>query len=371
MKDRHILFIANTSWYLWNFRRSSIEKALSLTYKVIVICAEKDKYADSLQKLGCDVLFSSMTRAGTNPLREFLTLVRLYLLIRDASPEAILSFTPKCNIYVGIISKLIPFRFIPNISGLGVVFGRQGILKRIVVLLYRFSLSGAHHIFFQNVDDQALFKKNNVGVGVPSSLIPGSGVALDVFKTSEIRSTGIVKFLFVGRLLKEKGINEFLAAAAYLKKQFPKAVQFDVYGMIESRRGPTLDELKALNDSGVINFNGVTDSIEAELPKYHCLILPSYYGEGVPRSLIEAAACGLALITTTMPGCKEVIQEGVNGFIVQPKSQSSLVEAILTFYRLPDEQKALMYQASRKLAETRFDEKLVLDRYFSVINNAD
>lgn len=365
-----VLYIANSSWYLWNFRASTFRRNLHDGYYVALICPYKkgDTYVERLVAMGCDVLNVPMNPVGLNPLQECLSLFKLLMCMRKIAPRIVFSFTPKANIYTGLSSRVLKVAYVPNVSGLGAGISNGGFLSWFIKCLFRVSLCRAEHIFFQNSFDRELLFSLNLVKKNKSTLLPGSGVATNRFLPCQNRSYSKgVKFVFSGRILLEKGVREYIQAAKIIRSEYGKKVTFDIWGKIQNGRGVSEAELAAMVCSSSVNYCGESDQMDSVLKRYHCMILPTFYGEGVPRSLIEAASSGLAIVTTDIPGCKSVVDDGKNGFLVSPKSVSSLCAAIRRYLALSDVEKEEFSYESRHLAINRFDESLAIEPYVSLI----
>lgn len=368
-KAKTIAFVANTSWYLWNFRKSSILKALALGYSVIVIAPCDDKYVKLLEKLGCRSFNVKLDATGVNPFKELLSLRRVVRVLRILKPVAVFSFTPKCNIYFAISCRFLGIKCFPNVSGLGVFNGGNVILSLVLRVLYKIAFFKCEHLFFQNHEDLGIFNNLKIASSVSKSVVPGSGVDLELFSPRAKRFDGKIKFVFIGRLLYEKGIGDYISAAGVIRREFGNDAEFDVYGVAQPGRGPELEELERFTREGTISFKGESDSISQVLGDYHCIVLPSFYGEGVPKSLIEAAASGLAVITTDNVGCREVVSAD-NGFMFPPKDIRALAECIRKYLLLSNEEKSAMSVYSRYLAVSKYDEKFVIESYFDKLKES-
>jgi len=366
-----IAIVANTAWYLYNFRLN-LARSLQAEGHELVFVSPADAYASKLQEAGFAHRHWPLSTTGTNPWRELRSVLALRRQFLAEKPDAVLSYTPKGNIYSGAALLGRPGALLPNISGLGAVFSAGGALAALVRGLYRLVISRrAAHVFFQNEDDMAQF----VGAGIiepaRAERLMGSGVDLQRFTQRPLPSATdadpqAATFLLVARLIPEKGIQEYVAAARALRAQGCRA-RFQLLGTLDERRGLSLAQIQAWQDEGLVRYLGTSDDVPGVIAQADCLVLPSYYREGVPRSLIEGAAMGRPIITTDMPGCRDVVQPGVTGWLCEPRSADSLRQAMQDFLDMPTVRRDAMGTAARERAVKLFDESAIIDRYASVL----
>lgn len=364
-----ISITANTSWYLYNFRRNTISALLNAGYEVIALSPDTE-YKSKLETLGCKCFTIKMQRWGKNPLQDFQTILSFYRIFKKEKVNITLNFTPKNNIYATLAANLLNIRVINNIAGLGVAFIQNTLFSKLVSYLYKVSQRKADYIFFQNEEDKELFLELKIVSENKCERIPGSGVDLKRFEYSPIEDKKNIRFLLVARLIAEKGIYIYVEAARAIKKRFPDT-EFYLLGPLDtsSTSGIKKYELDQWQKEKIIIYLGFTDSVELELIKAHCVVLPSYYREGVPKSLLEAAAIGRPIITTDNIGCREVVDHGINGFLCEPGSIISLVDNMEKFLTLSSMEKEIMGRNSRAKIQKDFDEKIVIEKYFSVVNS--
>ena len=364
---RKIFVLVNTSWNIFNFRKNLVGVLIEAGFEVVAV-APRDAYSAKLPLLGCRYVEVPMENKGTNIWRDLIFAIRLTQLFEKERPDLILSYTVKPNIYGSLAARLNSVPIVNNISGLGAVFIRPSKLTVLVSLLYKLSLKWSRKTFFQNQDDLDLFtSKKLVNVG-STELIPGSGVDLNRFKFSELASCGRgFKFLLVARLLWDKGLAEYVGAAMRLKVEFPE-VEWRIVGFlgVENPAAISAQDMDKWVSEGVITFSGPSDEIEKEIRKCDCLVLPSYR-EGLSRTLLEGAAIGRPLIATNVPGCKEVVVDGKNGYLVEPCSIDDLTEKMRLMYLLSREQRAAMAKYGRRKVEKEFSEEVVNNRYLEVV----
>jgi glycosyltransferase involved in cell wall biosynthesis len=366
-----VVLTANTCFKVANFRASLINALLARDCEVIVL-APIDGYVETLKAMGCRVEGLEMDRNGTSPAREMALLRQIWYFLRREKPDIVFSFTIKNNIYAGICCRWLRIPFIPNVTGLGPAFNGSGWLNRGVVALYRLAFAQARTVFFQNLNDRATFLKAGLVTSKQTQILPGSGVDLARF-TPQFAPYDPQKttFLLVSRLLWDKGVGIFVEAARALRINHPD-LRFQILGPPDpdSRSGIEIDQIKAWQDEGTIEYLGQTNDVRPALAAADCLVLPTWYREGTPRTLLEAAAMGIPVITTDTPGCRDVVEAGVTGFLCAPRDRNSLVTAMLSFRNLNDESRAAMRQSSRRRAETFFSEEIVITAYLQQLEEA-
>lgn len=366
---KKIAISANTSWYIYNFRKNTIVTLIERGFKVYVI-APKDNYTKRLESLGVVFFNISIDSSGTNPLKDLLTILAFYKIYRKIQLDLVLNFTPKNNIYSTLVARVTGVKTINNIAGLGSLFINESISSKIVRFLYRYSQSKADFIFFQNEEDRALFKYHKIAENVNSDRLPGSGVDLSRFVLSPAIDDGVVRFLLIARMLFDKGIEQYVDAARALKNMYGNSVEFKLLGFLDVDNPSAVSraQMNKWVDEGVVSYLGTSDNVEAEIAKVDCVVLPSYYREGVPKSLLEAGAMGKPIVTTNNVGCRETVVDGLNGFICEPRSTESLTQALKKIIVISHNERLLLGRNSRYKVEQEFDEKIVINKYLNVIN---
>lgn len=363
-----VVISVNTSWNLVNFRESLLRSLVSSGYKVVAI-APPDGREKDLAALGVDYIPIALDGRGLSPLADFRTLFSYIRILSAIQPQVYLGFTVKPNVYGGIACRLLGIPRIANIAGLGTAFIKGGLLNRIVRKLYAIGLKGAQCILFQNQDDRDHFVALNLADSDRAGLLPGSGVDLNRFRSATSGGDGKTVFLLVSRLLWAKGIQEYVEAAKILRQRHGERVICRLLGIPDySSGGVDAETLQRWKTEADIELLDPVSDVRPVLGQADCVVLPSYYPEGTPRSLLEAAGMGKAIITTDTPGCRDVVEDGVNGFLCQPRSLDSLVKAMDEYCHLADEGRSRLADASRGIAETRFDEQIVLRRYAEEIS---
>ena len=359
---KKIILTANTSWYLFNFRASTIQEFIRLNYEVICIAPEDD-YTQQLKNLGCLYAPLYMDNKGINPIKDAYLLfqfIRNYLLYK---PDAIFHFTIKNNIYGTWAAKLLGVPVVNNISGLGTAFLSKGLLSVFVKLLYKTSQCFAYKVFCQNREDMQLLITQKL---VPSQnlvLLPGSGVNLKRFHPSlkSINHNKYFTFLYAGRMLQDKGLFELMEAMLAINKDL---IQCNLilcgFSNADNRSAISISKLKEWDKIPGINWIGPSDNVELVMAEADCLVLPSYR-EGMPKTILEAGAMELPVVASNVPGCQNIIQDGLNGILCKPKDSFDLENAMRSMMRMTNEQRTIMGQEGRKKVKREFDEKIVVN----------
>ncbi|UIJ40617.1 glycosyltransferase family 4 protein [Vibrio kanaloae] len=370
-KDNVIVITSNTSWYLYNFRRNTILSLLNANYTVIAI-APKDDYSMKLQELGAQHYHIDIDQGGTNPVKDIATFVGFVNLYRKVRPAVVLNFTPKNNIYSTLAANLFGAKSINNIAGLGMVFINENLTAKLARFLYKISQPKAHTIFFQNEDDRALFAKYHLAPLEITDRVPGSGADLSRFSISPSQDDGTVRFLLIARMLYDKGIGHYVEAARELKAKYGDAVEFRLLGFLDVNNPSAVSkqDMQSWVDEGIVNYLGTSDSVEKEIAQVDCMVLPSFYREGVPKSLLEACAMGKPIVTTDNVGCRETVDDGINGYLCELRSTASLVEKLERMITHSHEQRLQMGLQSRTKVEKEFDEKIVINKYLEAVKSA-
>jgi glycosyltransferase involved in cell wall biosynthesis len=356
--------VANSAWYLCNFRLQLGRRLREAGHEVIFIAPE-DEYAETLRREGFHFLDWPLASAGKHPLRETGSVAALRRHFREARPTHVFSFTPKANIYSGLALIGLKPRFFPNVSGLGRVFIHRNLLTNVATALYRLAFRRAEIILFQNGDDEEVFRGLGIVRGRVTVRVPGSGVDLQRFQPSPLPATadGRRRFLFVGRLLSDKGIVEYVESAKAIRAT-REDVEFVVVGSSTSNNPAAIAPatLAQWVATGVIRHVEHVEDIRPLLHEADCVVLPSYR-EGVPRSLLEAAACGRPVITTDAPGCREVVLPDETGMMCVVRDAEALKQAMRDMLALDLAMWTRMGLAGRAYMERRFSEDVVLDTY--------
>ncbi|MCX7025042.1 MAG: glycosyltransferase family 4 protein [Spirochaetes bacterium] len=366
---RPVVLAYNTSLYVWKFRMPLLEALRERGYEVVVL-APRDGCTERIVAAGFGFRELRLEPRGRNPAADigtFLDFIRAY---RELHPSVALHYTIKPNLYGSLAARMLAIPAIDNVTGLGAIFERDGLLQRCVGLAYRVALARVSRVFFQNTDDRDLFVGHRFVDPARVEVLPGSGVDLERFRPAP-RPDGPFTFLFVGRLLKAKGVEDLVAAARIVRSRVPE-VRIVLLGERADGEPGAADPaiLDAAISDGTVIAPGATDDVRPFLTAADCVVLPSYYREGVPRSLLEAIASGKPVIAADSVGTREPVIEGENGFLCRPRDPADLAAVMSRMAELAPAERAALGEASRKLAETRFDERIVIGKYLEAVDAA-
>lgn len=339
-------------------------KALRDRGHEILISAPFDEKRHYFEDIGCKLLDTQFNRRGTNPVKDLGLMLRYKKLLKRLSPDVVLSYTIKPNLYGGMACQLCGIPQIVNVTGLGSAVENPGWLQRLTILLYKVGLRRAHTVFFQNRANMEFCDAHGMIGHSHRVLIPGSGVNLHYHQLQTYPTEDKpLWFIFISRLLREKGIDEYLYAAECVRAKYPHT-EFHILGACEEAYEARLEDMQ---NKGIIVYHGQQSDIRSFLARTHCTIHPSFYPEGMSNVLLESCAAGRPIITTDRPGCGEIVDDGVNGYIVKQQDTDDLVEKIERFIALPYEQKRQLGVAARKKVEREFDRNIVVRAYLDAI----
>ena len=350
------LIITNHSYMLWQFRKELIEALLQRGE--VVISTPFVGHEEDFRKLGCRCVETKMERRGTNVLQETVLFANYQKLLHCEKPDLVITYSIKPNIYAGLLCRWMKIPYCCNVQGLGTAFQSKK-TAAFASVLYRAGLKKANTVFFENRGNASVFVKRAIVSESKITLLQGAGVNLERFPLRPYPSEdGGVRFLYVGRIMREKGMDELFQAMCRLKAEYGQTVQFDIVGFFEDDYQQTVE---ALNRNGVIHFYGFQENPEPYYEATHCVVLPSWH-EGLSNVLLEGAATGRALITSDIPGCREAVTEGETGFLTRVKDGESLYQAMKKFLIMEPEARAAMGQRGREKMEREFDRRDVLAR---------
>ena len=358
-----ILFLNNNFRGLFSFRREVIKSLLDKGYD-ITISAPLDEKIDYFKNLGCKLIDTSFNRRGKNPFKDILLLFKYIKIIRNVKPDVVLTYTIKPNLYGGMACAFLNKKQLANVTGLGEAVEKKGWLQILTIMLYKIGLRKTNTIFFQNKANMDFCIKHEMVKG-KKILLPGSGVNLDFHTYQEYPKDDAFKFLFIGRVIYQKGIEQYLEAAKVIKEKY-KNSEFHIIGRCD---GPYEDKIKELEKDKVIIYHGVQQDVRPFYRMCHCTVHPSFYPEGMSNVLLESCATGRPIITTNRPGCGEIVDVGINGFVVKQEDSNDLIEKIDKFINLPYEKKREMGMAARKKVEESFSRQRVIDAYLREIES--
>ena len=359
---KKVLFLVNHDVVIYNFRLELVERLLQEGYDVYVSSPYGERIED-LKELGCHYYDIRMDRHGMNPLEEIKLFHSYVKQIGEIKPDIILGYTIKPNIYGAIVAQLRHIPFVANITGLGTAVENPGVKQRLLVLLYKFAFRKVQRVFFQNEENQQFFIDNKIAIG-RHGLLPGSGVNLERFPLLEYPDDNeVVRFAFISRIMKEKGIDQYLEAAKYIKNKYPNT-EFHVCGFCEEEYEGQLEEL---SEKGIVIYHGMIRDVSAFLKDIHCVVHPTYYPEGISNVLLEACASGRPIITTDRSGCREVVDDNINGYMIPQKNIKKLIEAVEKFSTLSNEARKKMGLVARNKVKREFDRQIVVEAYMEEI----
>jgi len=363
-----IAIVINTSWNIFNFRLGLLRALQQDGYRIVTI-APFDDYSSRLEALGFEYHNIVINNKGTNPVEDIKLIRAFYQLYKRIRPDVLLHYTIKPNIYGTIAARLAGVPVISNISGLGTVFLDHGISSKVARLLYKVALKFPAKVFFQNAEDQSLFIDSRLVAAGKTGLLPGSGIDTQKYMPVKFdRDELPVSFLFIARLVKDKGLLEFVDAARSLKARYPDA-QFNVLGAYYPGNPTAIapDEMAVWEREGIVRYLGVSSDVPSHIVQADCIVLPSYR-EGLSRVLLEAASMAKPIVTTDVPGCRDVVDDGVNGFLCKVKDAHSLAIQMEKIIRLDEIQRIELGRKGREKVVEHFDEKIVIKHYLLAIS---
>ena len=351
-----ILILANHSGGLYDFRKDLIAE-LKKYADVIVAVPHNDRW-DELLHLVDRVIELPIDRRGMNPVHDSKLFHQYRRILKELKPDLVLTYTIKPNIYGGLACRMAHIPYAVNITGLGSAIENGGWLKKLVLALYRPALKGARVIFFENIGNRDTLAATGVVPEGRDVVLSGAGVNLDEYPYQPYPQEGAVRFLFVGRVMHEKGVDELFAAAKRMKRTYGDGVEFHIVGSFEEGYKPLMDELER---SGVVKYHGYQSDMKRFYAMASCIVLPSYH-EGMSNVLLEAAASGRPLITSNIPGCREAVEDGVSGYLCPVRDADALYDAMQRLAKLPQERRAELGRRARTRMEQDFSKTAVVEK---------
>lgn len=356
------MIIGTNMMNIYHHRLELINELMGLGHNVSIV-APAGGEEKKLIEMGVKFIDTPVSNRGTNPIKDLHLCYRLVRIIRQEKPDVVLTFYTKTNIYGGLACRVTGTPYIENITGLGTAVANGGLLSKIMIVLYGQAVRNASIVFFQNTANVRFFDDKHIRLKA-KKLLPGSGVSLKRFKKLDYPSAPPTQFVYISRILREKGIYEYIDAARIIRQKFPDTV-FHVIG-------PFTDEYRELLDTaekdGIIKVHGKQYDIIPFLKESHCTIFPSFYGEGMANILLESAASGRPIITTEVPGCGEAVEDGKTGYVVKAQDSADLAAKIESFMNMNDDERKAMGDEGRRKMEREFDRQIVIDAYVSEIN---
>lgn len=359
-----VVLIGNTDLAIYNYRCELLERLIADGHSVSVI-SPNGKYVDDMKKMGCDYYEVAIDRHGTNPIKDMKVIKAYKKILKQIKPDYVLTYTIKPNIYGAMACQSLKIPAIPNITGLGTAVENKGWKQKVTLLLYKVAFKKVQTIFFQNAENMQFFVDRKLFVD-KHKLLPGSGVNLNRFSVTEYPSDENVNFVFVSRLMKEKGIEQYLDAAEYITEKYPNT-RFHICGFCEEEYKNRLEDI---TKSEKVIYHGMVKDMTKILCDMNCTVHPTFYPEGLSNVLLESLACGRPIITTDRAGCREVVEDGVNGYVVKQQDSRDLIEKIEKFLALTSEERKNMGLAGRAKVEREFDRQFVIQAYLEEMNDS-
>lgn len=348
-----ILIATNHSYMFYRFRKA-LAQELGREHEVI-LSTPFVGHEDDLAAMGIRCIETEIDRRSINPAKDMRLLKTYRAMLDELKPDLVITYSIKPNVYLGYCCKKAGIPYAVNVQGLGTAFEKP-VLSSVVSMMYRRALRKAKVVFFENEENERFFVDKSIIAKEQASLLPGAGIDLAEYPCVPMPDDGVCRFLFVGRIMKEKGVDEFFTAAEKTKKRFGDAVAFDVVGFYEDEYKERVDALAA---DGVVEFHGFATDVHPFYENASCVVLPSYH-EGMSNVLLEAAACGRPVITSDIPGCREAVEGGVSGLLCPVRDAEALENAMCTVAEMSFAERENMGLRGRALAEKKFDKRLVV-----------
>ena len=354
-----IMILSNNPGGLYKFRQELLEELVKK--HEVLACVPEGDYLDNLLEVGCKYIpCTYLERQGTNPFKDLKLMSFYKAVLREHKPDIVFTYTIKPNSYGGMVCGFLKIPYVVNITGLGTAIENESWMQKIAIMLYKMGLRRAKKVFFQNSANRDFMLQRNMLKGA-YDLLPGSGVNLNRYAALEYPSKDTVDFIFIGRMMKEKGFENYMEAAEYIREKYPET-RFHVCGSYEQNYR---EQLEKLQEKGILIYHGTIKDMVSMYKKMSCVVHPSYYPEGLSNVLLESAACARPIITTNRPGCGEVIDDGVNGYICKQNDSKDLILQIEKFLALSIEERKEMGLAGRRKVEKEFDRQIVVDKYLA------
>lgn len=358
-----ILVLANNMNGLMSFRKEVMQAMVEKGYEVYISVPYDKRYDDQVREIGLKIIDTKIDRRGINPITDLVLINHYRKMLKEVNPDVVLSYTIKPNLYGGLACRWAKIPQLVNITGLGMAVENPGMLQKFVIGLYKFCLKSVRVMFFQNTANMEFCRERGMINGRPE-LLPGSGVNLSRFTPSDMPEGEVIKFICIGRAMKQKGTGDYLDMAEIIKKEYPNT-EFHVLGACDDGEYET--RIKKMHAEGTIIYDGVTTDVRPYIQNVHCTVHASYYPEGMSNVLLESCASARAIITTSRPGCGEIVDDGVNGFITRPHDVVDLCCQVRKFLALSSDERAVMGKAARKKVEREFDRQIVVNKYLKEI----
>lgn len=363
-----IVFVANTAWSMFNFRQGLLLHLLNDGYHISVV-APNDKFSEKLKDMGCDVVELPMSAKGVNPLDDLKLVTWLYSCYRNLKPDFIIHYTIKPNIYGSLAARMAGVPSLAITTGLGYTFVNNNFISKIARQLYKIAFRYPKEVWFLNEDDRQTFLKYNLVYEGKAKLLHGEGVNVSHFSPiSASSSNNSTTFLLIARMLWDKGIGEYVDAARVIKTKYP-TTRFQLLGACDVPNPSVIsrEQISIWESEGIVEYLGTTDDVRTVIANVDCVVLPSYR-EGIPRTMLEAAAMAKPLIVSDAPGCKDVVINGKTGFLCKVKNRDSLAAAMELIINQSTQERVDMGVAGRNLVLHKFDERVVIQKYIDMLS---
>ena len=353
--NKRILVLANNDVGLYRFRKDLLAALLGAGHEVYISLPDGG-FISELVQLGCRFIDTPIERRGMNPIHDSKLFHQYRAILKEVKPDFVLTYTIKPNIYGGLACRMAHIPYAANITGLGSAIENGGWLKKFVLALYKPALKGARVVFFENAGNRDTLTATGVVPTGRDVVLSGAGVNLEDYPYQSYPQEGAVRFLFVGRVMHEKGVDELFTAAKRMKQEYGDDVEFHIVGSFEEGYKPLMDELE---QAGVVKYHGYQSDMKRFYALASCVVLPSYH-EGMSNVLLEAAASGRPLITSDIPGCREAVEDGVSGYLCPARDADALYEAMRRFVELPESWRGEMGRRGRERMEQKFDKRIIV-----------
>ena len=374
------MFVGNTMWSMFRFRENILSRLVKDGYRVYVV-AGQDEFQKDLRAIGCEVIPLNIRRQGVNPFPDALTLYQLWRIYKKIKPNIIFHYTIKPNIYGSISAFFCSLPCISVVTGSGRAFLKRNVLFYIIKIMYRIAFLHPEKIWFLNPEDQNEFLALSIVTAEKATPLSGEGVDLEHYKPASKKTlassaASLLKrakyrfdFLFVGRLIREKGIYEYIEAAKKLQEKY-RSTSFGILGPFdpESKSSLQKKDLSRQIENTNISYLGEKKDIKGFLEESSCVVLPSYYREGIPRVLLEASAMCKPMLATDHVGCRQIVEDGQNGYLCKPKDSYDLAMQMEKMLRLSPKERDRMGRQARKKVQEGFSDKIVVEKYMNTIN---
>lgn len=350
-----VMILANDAVGLYQFRKELI--CALLTQNEVIISLPNGNFIDELVADGCKFIDTPVDRRGINPVTDIRLFQSYWRILKSEKPDLVITYTVKPNVYGGFAARIAGIPYAVNITGLGTAFQSNGMLRKVVTQMYKLGCKNAKVVFFENAENCQIFLDEHIVREQQTCLLNGAGVNLEHYKITEYPAGDETKFLFIGRVMKEKGIDELFAAMRKLVAE-GFTCSLDVVGIYEE---DYKEDIAQGESEGWLHYHGYQKDVRPFIANCHCFVLPSWH-EGMANTNLECAASGRPVITSNIHGCLEAVEDGVSGFLCKKQNADSLYEAMKRFCALPAEERKVMGLAGRKRMETVFDKRKVVEQ---------